>query len=45
MQAKSCACSFEHLVCVLQSTAGAIGEMLHLKGQKEEMKRREGKTK
>jgi len=34
----------EHLVCLLQSTAGAMGEGFTEKGR-EEMKRREGKMK
>jgi hypothetical protein len=45
MQAKSCACSFGTSGVLIAKHCRGDWRRLHLKGQKEEMKRREGKTK
>jgi hypothetical protein len=45
MQAKSCACSFGTSGVLIAKNCRSDWRTLHLKGQKEEMKRREGKMK
>jgi hypothetical protein len=45
MQAKSCACSFGTSGVLIAKHYRGYWRRLHLKGQKEEMKRREGKKK
>jgi len=45
MQAKSCACSFGTSGVLIAKHYRGYWRRLHLKGQKEEMKRREGKMK
>jgi hypothetical protein len=45
MQAKSCACSFGTSGVLIAKHCRGYWRRLHLKGQKEEMKRREGKMK
>jgi hypothetical protein len=45
MQAKSCACSFGTSGVLIAKNCRGDWRRLYLKGQKEEMKRREGKMK